>query len=44
LFDNLELVRTVRALGGKELVAYDIFVARRPPPSDVFWIGASGRL
>jgi Glycosyl transferase family 2 len=31
LFENLELVRTVRALGGKELVAYDIFVARRTP-------------
>jgi hypothetical protein len=29
LFDNLELVRTVRALGGRELVAYDIFIARR---------------
>ena len=31
LFENLELVRTMLALGGKEFVAYDIFVARRPP-------------
>jgi hypothetical protein len=31
LFENLELVRTVLAGGGRELVAYDIFVARRPP-------------
>ena len=31
LFENLELVRTLRALGGREHVAYDLFVARRPP-------------
>jgi hypothetical protein len=31
LFENLELVRTVRAAGGRELVAYDLFVRRRPP-------------
>ena len=31
LFENLELVRTIRAAGGKELVAYNTFVARRPP-------------
>ena len=31
LFENLELVRTLRAAGARELVAYDLFVARRPP-------------
>jgi hypothetical protein len=31
LFENLELVRTLRAAGAAELVAYDLFVARRPP-------------
>ena len=31
LFENLELVRTLRAAGASELVAYDLFVARRPP-------------
>lgn len=31
LFENLELVRTLRAVGGRERVAYDLFVARRPP-------------
>ena len=31
LFENLELVRTLRAVGGREHVAYDVFVARRPP-------------
>ncbi len=31
LFENLELVRTLRAVGGRELVAYDLFVPRRPP-------------
>jgi hypothetical protein len=36
LFENLELVRTVCALGGKELVAYDIFVSRRPPSAGRF--------
>jgi hypothetical protein len=30
LFENLELVRTIRARGGSELVARDLFVARRP--------------
>ncbi|MGI8968921.1 MAG: glycosyltransferase [Chloroflexota bacterium] len=30
LFENLELVRTVRAAGGRELVAFDLFVARHP--------------
>ncbi len=31
LFENLELVRTLRAVGGREHLAYDLFVARRPP-------------
>jgi hypothetical protein len=31
LFENLELVRTLRAAGGRERVAFDLFVARRPP-------------
>jgi hypothetical protein len=31
LFENLELVRTLRAAGGRERVAYDLFVARRAP-------------
>ncbi len=31
LFENLELVRTLRALGGRERVAYDLFVRRLPP-------------
>ena len=31
LFENLELVRTLRAAGGREDVAYDLFVVRRPP-------------
>lgn len=31
LFENLELVRTIRAAGGREAVPLDLFVARRPP-------------
>jgi hypothetical protein len=31
LFENLELVRTVKARGGRIAVAADLFVARRPP-------------
>src|SRR5579884_1296913 len=30
LFENLELVRTLRASGARELIAYDLFVERRP--------------
>ena len=30
MFENLELVRTVKAAGGRELVLLDAFVARRP--------------
>ncbi|WP_454048935.1 glycosyltransferase [Cellulomonas sp. Marseille-Q8402] len=31
LFENLELLRTVRARGGRERRADDVYVARRPP-------------
>ncbi len=37
LFENLELVRTIRAVGGKELVALDLFVRRKSPRSHHFW-------
>jgi hypothetical protein len=31
LFENLELIRTVKAAGGRERIVPDLFVARRPP-------------
>ena len=31
LFENLELIRTVKAAGGQEKILPDLFVARRPP-------------
>ncbi|MBB5281209.1 glycosyltransferase [Pacificimonas flava] len=31
LFENLELVRTIKAGGGREMVPLDLFVVRRPP-------------
>lgn len=37
MFENLELIRTVAAADGKELVALDLFVARVPPPPRTFW-------
>jgi hypothetical protein len=37
MFENLELVRTVRAAGGRELVAFDLFVPRTPPTAQHFW-------
>lgn len=37
LFENLELVRTVRAAGGRERVALDLFVRRLPPTAQHFW-------
>ncbi len=37
LFENLELVRTIRATGGKELVAFDLFVLRKPATDYHFW-------
>lgn len=36
LFENLELVRTMKAAGGQESVPLDLFVARRPPSTDHF--------
>jgi len=37
MFENLELVRTVIAAGGSELVARDVFVQRRPPTARQFF-------
>ncbi len=37
LFENLELVRTVKAVGGREIVALDLYVSRRPPDARHFW-------
>lgn len=37
LFENLEMVRTVRAAGGTERVLLDVVVARRPPTPARFW-------
>lgn len=36
LFENLELVRTIRAAGGREAVPLDLFVVRRPPTAAHF--------
>jgi hypothetical protein len=36
LFENLELVRTIRAAGGREAVPLDLFVVRRPPDTAHF--------
>lgn len=38
MFENLELVRTVRRAGGRELVALDLIV-RRSPPSERQFLG-----
>jgi len=37
LFENLELVRTVLAAGGREAVLLDAFVRRRPSTARHFW-------
>lgn len=37
MFENLELSRTVRAAGGREEVALDLFVRRLPPSGRLFW-------
>lgn len=37
LFENLELVRTVRARGGRESVRRDIYVRRLPPSTSHYW-------
>lgn len=36
LFENLELMRTVLAAGGRVVTPLDLFVARRPPPTSHF--------
>lgn len=36
LFENLELIRTISAAGGREKVIPDLFVARRPPTARHF--------
>lgn len=37
LFENLELMRTVRAAGGTVLTPLDLYVARRPPSAEHFF-------
>jgi hypothetical protein len=37
MFENLELVRTVRASGGRERVLYGAYVLRRPSTTKHFW-------
>ena len=37
MFENLELVRTVLASGGRERVLYDTYVLRRPSTTKHFW-------
>lgn len=37
LFENLELVRTVEAAGGRAVCRYDLFVRRLPPSTHHFW-------
>jgi hypothetical protein len=37
MFENLELVRTVRAVGGREHLALDLVVDRLPPTARHFW-------
>lgn len=37
LFENLELIRTVRAHGGRTTAPLDLYVARVPPSAGHFW-------
>jgi hypothetical protein len=37
LFENLELIRTVRAHGGSTVAPLDLYVARVPPAASHFW-------
>jgi len=37
LFENLQMVRTLRATGAREDVALDLYVERRPPTAAHFW-------
>jgi hypothetical protein len=36
IFENLELIRTIRAAGGTVISPHDLYVARRPPATDQF--------
>lgn len=36
LFENLEMIRTIKAAGGRERIVPDLFVARRPPRTEHF--------
>lgn len=36
LFENLELIRTVKAAGGRERIVPDLYIARRPPKARHF--------
>lgn len=37
MFENLELIRTVEALGGRTLAPLDLYVRRLPPSAGHFW-------
>jgi hypothetical protein len=37
LFENLELIRTVRAHGGRTIAPLDLYVGRLPPSAGHFW-------
>lgn len=37
LFENLELVRTVEAAGGRQATPLDLYVRRKPPATSHFW-------
>jgi hypothetical protein len=37
LFENFEMVRTIRAAGGRERVATGVFVRRLPPSASHYW-------
>jgi hypothetical protein len=37
MFENLEMVRTIVAAGGREATLYDVFVPRRPSTGRHFW-------
>jgi hypothetical protein len=37
MFENLELVRTIVAAGGRERTLFDVFVVRRPSTARHFW-------
>jgi len=37
LFENLELIRTVQARGGREAVRRDVYVRRLPPSASHYW-------